>query len=115
MSPSVGENHQVYFNVRSVVNKVPDKGTKQRSSVKKGSSPTWNEQFIFDVIDEETQVIEFHFWSKQILPNNSIAKLTLVVKEVVQHVTKESFIEDLVLDLGTGKLQLKVHFLPTLS
>jgi len=113
--PSVGENHQVYFNVRSVVNKAPDKDTKQRSSVKKGSSPTWNEQFIFDVIDEETQVIEFHFWSKQILPNNSIAKLTLVVKEVVQNVTKERFIEDLVMDLGTGKLSLKVHFLPTLS
>jgi len=33
--PSVGDNHQLYFNVRSVVDKVPDKETKQRSSVKK--------------------------------------------------------------------------------
>jgi len=66
-------------------------------------------------MDETTQVIEFHFWSKQILPNNSIAKLTLVVKDVLPNVTKEQFIEDLVLDMGTGKLQLKVHFLPTLT
>lgn len=113
--PSVGENHQLYFNVRSVVNKLSDKETKQRSSVKKGSSPTWNEQFIFDVIDEETQFIEFHFWSKQILPNNSVAKITLLLKDVLPNVTKEKFIEELILDIGnTGKLTVKLHFLPTL-
>jgi len=112
--PSVGENHQLYFNVRSVVDKVPDKETKQRSSVKKGPSPTWNEQFIFDVIDEETQVIEFHFWSKQILPNSSVAKITLVVKDLLQSVIKEKYIEEHVMDVGTGKLVLKIHFLPTI-
>jgi len=112
--PSVGENHQLYFNVRSVVAKVPDKETKQRSSVKKGQSPSWNEQFIFDVVDSENQVIEFHFWSKQILPNSSVAKLTLVVKDILPDVTKEKYIEEHVLDVGTGKVTLKIHFLPGL-
>jgi len=111
--PSVGENHQLYFNVRSVVDKVPDKETKQRSSVKKGASPTWNEQFIFDVIND-TQVIEFHFWSKQILPNSSVAKITLVVKDILPDVTKEKYIEEHLMDVGTGKINLKIHFLPTI-
>jgi len=112
--PTVGDNHQLYFNVRSVVDKVPDKETKQRSSVKKGPSPTWNEQFIFDVVDEETQIIEFHFWSKQILPNSSVAKITVVVKDLLSSVVKEKYIEEHVMDVGTGKLVLKIHFLPTI-
>jgi len=111
--PSVGENHQLYFNVRAVFATVPDKETKQRSSVKKGGSPTWNEQFVFDVVEPETQLIEFHFWSKQILPNSSVAKLNLVVKDLVSDVGKERYIEEHIMDVGTGKLFLKIHYLPS--
>jgi len=67
-------------------------------------------------MDEEAQLIEFHIWSKQILPNNSVDKITLVVKDIITNITKEKMIEDHVLDIGTtGKLTIKIHFLPTLT
>jgi len=113
---AVSEHDQLYFNVRSVVAGVCDKATKQRSSVKKGPNPIWNEQFIFDVIDPGTQVVEFHFWSKQLLPNSGIAKLTLVLKEILPNLFKEMFIDEHTVAMtNSGKIVLKLHFLPTLT